>query len=433
MLAVMIAIPSFAQTSKYGTGQDSIDCLQNLSFYQDYVKSNALEEAYPSWQKAYSICPRIASQNLYVNGQKIMRFRLSKVKDKEARKGIIDTILTLSDQRAEFFPKSAATALDNKAKDIINYKWNENDPSILYKNFKDIINVSQSKTSAIVFVNFMKNATTLYKAGSLDAETVMNDYTTIADYIDAALAAKADGQMVGAKQDIETLFADCGVASCDNLISLFTPRYEAAPNDKAVLSTIVKLLGNSECIDNNLYLKSVEALHSIDPSASTAYYLYKLYSVSGDYENAANTLKNAIELSADNAVTASSYCLELGTFYYKNLKNHAEAAAAAKKSIELNAENAGRAYLLLGTIWGTMTCSGNEIERRAPYWVATDYVNKAKAADESLTEEANNLAAQYRKYFPQQADAFMYDVMDGQSYTVSCGGLRETTTVRTVK
>ena len=89
--------------------------------------------------------------------------------------------------------------------------------------------------------------------------------------------------------------------------------------------------------------------------------------------------------------------------------------------------------MLMGTIWGSQVCPGNEIEKRAQYWVAVDFMNKAKNADASLTEDANNYIRQYSGYFPQTAEAFMYDVTDGQSYTVSCGGMRATTTVRTQK
>ena len=60
-------------------------------------------------------------------------------------------------------------------------------------------------------------------------------------------------------------------------------------------------------------------------------------------------------------------------------------------------------------------------------------MTKAKNADESLTEDCDNYIRQYRSYFPQTAEAFMYDITDGQSYTVSCAGMRATTTVRTQK
>ena len=87
----------------------------------------------------------------------------------------------------------------------------------------------------------------------------------------------------------------------------------------------------------------------------------------------------------------------------------------------------------MGTVWGTIPCSGNEIEQRAKYWVAVDYMVKARNADPALAEDANNYISQYSAYYPQTAEAFMYDVTDGQSYTVSCGGMRATTTVRTQK
>lgn len=58
---------------------------------------------------------------------------------------------------------------------------------------------------------------------------------------------------------------------------------------------------------------------------------------------------------------------------------------------------------------------------------------KAKDADPSLAEDCNKMMAQYRVYFPQTAEAFMYDLTDGQSYTVSCNGMKANTTVRTQK
>ena len=101
--------------------------------------------------------------------------------------------------------------------------------------------------------------------------------------------------------------------------------------------------------------------------------------------------------------------------------------------MELDPSYTGKVYMIMGTIWGSTSCGGNEIERRAPYWVAVDFMVKAKNADPTLAEDANNYIRQYSAYFPQTAEAFMYDIIDGQSYTVSCGGLRATTTVRTQK
>ena len=99
----------------------------------------------------------------------------------------------------------------------------------------------------------------------------------------------------------------------------------------------------------------------------------------------------------------------------------------------MEAGRRGAAYYLLGATWGAARGTGNGVESRAKCWVAVDYLQKAKAADASLTEDCNKLISAYSVYYPQKAEAFMYDVVDGQSYTVNCGGMRATTTVRTQK
>ena len=66
-------------------------------------------------------------------------------------------------------------------------------------------------------------------------------------------------------------------------------------------------------------------------------------------------------------------------------------------------------------------------------YVEDEKCAKASDADETLTEEANRYIGMYSKYYPQTADAFMYSLTDGQAYTVSCGGMRATTVVRTQK
>ena len=184
------------------------------------------------------------------------------------------------------------------------------------------------------------------------------------------------------------------------------------------------------CMDNDLFLNAVQTVYNLEPSYSSAYYLYRLYSSRGDVDNAVKFIEEAINYAESDNATDAGYYFELAAFSFKNGKN-VKAFEAAQKAAELDAAVAGKAYMLMGTIWGSVVCGGNDIEQRSKYWVAVDYMNKAKAADETLAEAANDLIRQYSAYYPQTAEAFMYDVTDGQSYTVSCGGMRATTTVRT--
>ena len=141
-------------------------------------------------------------------------------------------------------------------------------------------------------------------------------------------------------------------------------------------------------------------------------------------------LTNCPFFTETDAVADGNYYYELAVYALK-CRNTSKAYSCAQKAMELNPELNGKAYMIMGTVWGSTVCSGNEIERRAPYWVAVDFMVKAKNADETLAEDANNYIRQYSAYFPQTAEAFMYNITDGDPYTVSCNGLRESTKVRT--
>ena len=429
LLALVLSVPAFAQ-GKFGA--DSAECIKYLSYYSEYMKQNNIAEATPAWRKAMSLCPPSANQNMLINGQKILRREISlNQKDPVRRQELLDSLLWLHDLRAEVYPKYAITSYNNKAIDIINYYKAEKKKG--YDLLKPVVATVGAASSPAVFVNYMQFSVDLYKNGILMPDEVMANYTEIVEYMDQSTAK----DIAPARANVEQLLIDSGVASCDNLIALFTPRYEANPADKALLANMVKMLATSDCVDTDLYLKAVESLNEVDPSPQSAYYLYKLYSARDDNAAAAKALSGAIDqldaTNPDDLLRIADYKLELATFTFKKLGRSADAVALAKQVPDVNPNLAGKAYFLIGTVWGSQKCSGNEVEVRAPYWVAVDYMRKAKEADPTLEAEANNLIAQYSRYFPNSADAFMYDVVDGNVYTVNCGGMREATRVRTIK
>ena len=158
----------------------------------------------------------------------------------------------------------------------------------------------------------------------------------------------------------------------------------------------------------------------------------KLHAANDESSEAIEYFEEAVSLCADDDPVKADYMIELATYCLKN-NITGKALDYANKAASLKPDHQGKAYYLIATIWGAARCGGNEIESRAKYWVAVDYLQKAKAADASLTEDCNKLISAYSVYYPQKAEAFMYDVVDGQSYTVNCGGMRATTTVRTQK
>ena len=415
-------------------GADSAECIKYMSYYKEYYKQKAYDEALPNWRKAYSLCPASSSQNMLIDGTSLIRRLISKNASNVAyRNALVDTLLTLHDTRAQYYPKYAVTALNNKGLDMSNYI--KSDSQKLYDGYEGIIANNQEQTKVQILLFDLQAAIDLYQSGALEAEKVIDLYQRNNELIEKApVRNDIEGeQNNNVKSDMGNLFAASKVASCDHLIAIYTPRFEADPDNLNLASSIVKTMSLAEdCTNNDLFLKAVTTMNKVNPSANSAYYLFKLHAAKGNTNEAIMYMEEAIAGEDSDEKTDIEWKYELATFCFKsglNSKAVELASAVASQSEEL----AGKAYFLIGTIWASTRCGGDEISSRAPFWVACDYMNKAKNADSTLAEAAADHIRQYSAYFPQAAEAFMYDITNGQSYTVVCGGMRATTTVRTTK
>lgn len=415
-------------------GADSAECIKYLSYYEEYFKQKSYGDAVTNWRKAYSLCPHSSRQTLLINGATLLRQVIAKnARNPLYREALVDSLLTLSNERIEYFPKYAVSARNAKGTDLYNYL--RNDPEKLYKGFEEIIAGNGTATKVTFFQYDMKAALDLFQSGALSAEDIISLYTRNVDLIDQ-VETKSDAeatQKTEVKKAVETLFASSKVASCDELVALFSPRFDADPTNVALSTQIVKMLAQTEgCIDNSLFRNALTVMHKNDPSHNSAYMLYKLNLSQGNNDEAYAYMEEAIAYEASDDEQDADYLYELSTAYFKNGKL-AAAYNAARKVTELDhdGDKTGKAYMLMGQIWGSVSCGGNEVEARAHFWVACDFMNKAVNADASLADEARRLSGSYSVYFPNTGDAFMYGLVKGQSYTVNCAGMSAVTTVRT--
>ena len=426
VMAVFAGQKLYAQ-GKYGA--DSAECIKYLSYYQEYYKQKNYDSALPNWRKAYSICPATASQNMFVHGTTLMTRVYNQVKDAEHKKAIVDTILMLQDQRMATYPKRRQDILNNKGQYMINYRGA--DAPYIYKNVGAIVDELGPNSNGPLLVNLLQASISMYRENQLSADDVIAMYDKVVEHVENATAKsdaeKEDNQKV--KATIETIFADSKVASCDTLIAIFGPRYQAEPDNLALVSNIVKLMNSADdCASNDLYLNAVTSMYKLDPSFRSAFGLYRLNAARGNVADAARYLEEAIASPESDDATDAQYYYEMAAFCYKN-GMRGKAAEAARKAVDLDYGYAGKGYLILGNLWASATC-GETVDKWARYWAAADYYQKARNADPSVADEAASSIASVSRYYPEASEAFMYDITKGQSYTVSCGGMTATTTVR---
>ncbi len=432
MIVMALSSTSVFAQGKYGA--DSANCIKYLSFYKDYFKQKSYNEALPNWREAFKRCPPTANQTMLVDGTTLMRKLISQnSKNPVYREKLVDSLMMIHDIRIANYPKYAVTARNNKGLDLANYV--QNDPERLYKEYGEIIAGNKTKTKPTILLFYFDSAVELYKNGSLDEEEIIGVYEGCMELL-SKMDPKdaADKEMVDdMKLKIEELFASNNIADCDKLIELYTPKFEADPQNIELAEKIVRFMSAADgCTDNALFISAATSIHKSNPTHASAYTLYKLNASTGKSAEAVKYLQEAIDREDSDAAQDAEYYYELAVYNFK-CGNNLAAEQAAKKVIPLatTSEIKGKTYMLIGTIWGGVRCDGNDIAKRAPYWVAEDYFERAKAADPELAAEANKRINEYKKYYPLTADAFMFGVNDGETYQVSCGGFKANTTVRT--
>lgn len=432
MIVMALSSTSVFAQGKYGA--DSANCIKYLSFYKDYFKQKSYNEALPNWREAFKRCPPTANQTMLVDGTTLMRKLISQnSKNPVYREKLVDSLMMIHDIRIANYPKYAVTARNNKGLDLANYV--QNDPERLYKEYGEIIAGNKTKTKPTILLFYFDSAVELYKNGSLDEEEIIGVYEGCIELL-SKMDPKdaADKEMVDdMKVKIEELFASNNIADCDKLIELYTPKFESDPQNIELAEKIVRFMSAADgCTDNALFIAAATSIHKSNPTHASAYTLYKLNASTGKSAEAVKYLQEAIDREDSDAAQDAEYYYELAVYNFK-CGNNLAAEQAAKKVIPLatTSEVKGKTYMLIGTIWGGVRCDGNDIAKRAPYWVAVDYFERAKAADPELAAEANKRINEYKKYYPLTADAFMFGVNDGETYQVSCGGFKANTTVRT--
>lgn len=412
------------------------ECLQYMSYYQDYYKQgtkDAKMAALPSWRKAYSICKpgtKSMRQNLYVHGADLYRILISKnAKNPEYRASLIDTLLTLDQLRAQYYPAYAQKAYAALSADVNNYL--KNNPKKTYEILSHVINEQGAKSTPVTFVANMNAAVALYKKGELSIDAVISEYDKATMCFNEIQKVDTTQNTRNLRATMESAFINSKVASCETLQSIFSTRFEENKDNTEEVSKIVRLMAVAEdCTDNDLFLNAVTQMHKLEPSANSAYYLFRLNASRKNFQEAFKYVDEAIANPELDALTKAQYSYEEATYALK-AGLYTKAVDAATNALSLDSSLAGKAYMVIGHAWMSTNCGGNEVERRAKYWVAVDNFSKAKAADSSLVEEASKQIGACATYFPETAEAFMYDFQNGQSYTVSCGGLRANTIVRT--
>lgn len=443
-IIVLLSAQAFAQKgvedgSKYGHGEDSIRCLQNLSLFTEYVKQKSYADAIPSWEIVYNECP-LASSTIYTDGIKIMEWRISKEKDKAKKDELIEKLMDIYDKRIKYMGNhrkyNENYLLGRKATHLLSYKSDSPESRKQAQQWFEKSMAAQGVNSEMaVLATYMMNTMDMFKANQVGAEVVVNNYIKVSDLLTAQIKAEKKvsdkEQIQGVKENVEKLFANSGAADCQTIEKIFTPKLSENKSNLDWLKMVNKLLARANCEEAQLLYDVSENLHAIEPSSSSAYGLARMYLKTQDLDRAVEFYNEAIKLEEESSQKGTLH-YQLGLIKF-NQGKLVEAKNNAEKAISLRPDW-GDPYILVGNLYATSAKNfgSNEFEHKTAYWAAVDMFQKAKSIDEKVTDKANELINIYAQHFPGMEEIFFQGFKEGDSYSLG-GWIGSTTKVRAKK
>jgi len=425
----MFGVNAQTKESKYGV--DSVKTILNSSLYIEMVKQKNYQEALPGWRYVYANAPKY-QKSTYSNGVKIMRGMFRATKDAK----YVDTLMMVYDQRIKYFGNNrkypTGWILGRKGGDLFTYSKKSDIASVkeAYTIMKESIALRGDKVEAAVVNRTMEAGKLLVLAGELAPELVIDDYLAFMDLLNKQieLYPKKANNIKAARANVENDFFAAGVADCETLSGIFTPKFDANPDDMVLINKIMKMLNRQECEDGALYAKVAEQKYKLEPSADAAHNLAKMFIKKKQFTKSMEYLNKSISLEEDAEVKADLH-FKLGSILLMQHKL-VDARKNALAAIKLKS-NWGQPYLLIGKAYAAFSkdYSKKPVEKASVYWVAVDKFKKAKSVDPECAEEAQKLINTYSKYFPGKENAFFEGLKEGDTYKVGAW-INETTKVR---
>lgn len=425
-------LPINANAQKYGaTPEDSIHCIQNISVYGDFYKQKDYESAYSPWKEIITNCPQ-SSENAYIRGVTILKNLIAKKDITPARRDtLIEELFALYDIRIQYFGDEG-TNKARKAADIETYRGKKA-VETYYPIYAEAIAAGKEKVPANYILKYFEATITYVTvAKKADIDLIVDNYNTASTLLDKQLADNPNNaeKINPCIANIEALFAP--YATCDKLDEIFTKKFEANPEDTLLLRKICNLLESKKCMESQLYFNATEQLHKLAPSPQTAYLMGNLNFAKKQYSKAAEYFQEAANNLTEDKDKYKAY-IRLANAY-SAAHSYAASRSAAYKAANLD-PTSGEPYMIIANLYAASAgscCGDSPVMKRVAYWAAVDKAVKARNVDNSpeIQERASKFIGTYSAHFPKKTDAFMENIIDGQSFYVG-GWIGETTTVRT--
>ena len=222
--------------TQFGSGEDSVRCITNISLFVPYAKAGNFKDAQEFWKIAYDECPA-ATKDIYLYGVRIVSWQIENEKDPAKKKELINNLMEVYDKRVKYFGNDRRYGKDwiigNKATDYVQYMGKDADANTLYSWTKEVVDEFGDKTEARAVSMFIYASLLKMQADPNFKDQYIQDYLKAASILEAQLkvAEAANNEkeiknLTAYSESLEAGFAASGAADCETLSNIYTPKVE---------------------------------------------------------------------------------------------------------------------------------------------------------------------------------------------------------------
>jgi tetratricopeptide (TPR) repeat protein len=337
--------------------------------------------------------------------------RLDTLNSMEKRDNLKSTLGDVLAIKADYYNWTAPSTQGS------NYTLNKS-----YKNYSDAIRMINEKggreVEGSVLQNFFLTSDAMYKsAPNALREQYLQDYLDSKDACETMLQLAKEAQAAGedakaqkllAKYEgplalIEQTFANSGAADREQIIAIYTKKFEEYKTDVAKLNSSLNLMAQNGCDDDSIYFVYAKAAYDIQPTFTASIGLAQKAQKDGKATEALSYYDKSLELAADDA-TRGRICIKVAQALISS-GGFAKGEEYIKKAIEFNPSLTGAAYWQMAM----SLIKAHDLKGAVSYCdmagqADITYANRAedmkKRLNEAIAQQATNarMQAEYNEY-----------------------------------
>lgn len=424
-VTVMLACPALSALAQ----EVKDKCEESFTAYEAVIKDYHYTEAEPMYIKLVKDCPRYDAK-VYTYGEKLYKVKLESAQNADEKKAALDSIMNLYAAYEKNFPGNGSVV--RKALLMKEQKLAKDDE--VYKMLDGFYTSNKQKfTDYDALQEYFMLYLAQYEAKDkgVNQEQFVNKYADVAAhiaYVQANLTKQKTELLL--KKETEPLtdeekiaLQDAGVNteslnavkdnisimaskhfSCEILSEYYAKDFEKNKDNTAWLEAVANVMYDNKCYRSDILNKAATIIYEQRHDAASAYRMGEIMLKSAKPDQAIRYFEESAVKEEVSQVKAKRY-YDIAVIYRNS--NKAKAKEYARRAAIADKEW-GTPYLFIAEMLSSVTtndCGMNEFQRKALLFLASDYAQKAAAAEVKYQPTAEALVKQYSERYPTKAEA----------------------------